>query len=346
MEEYKKDYKEGIKYLGKGELDKAARAFEKAYRHGSKVPLVVSYHGMSAALRHGSVGLGLDLCRKAIKMEPGNAELYKNLIRVYLASGNKKGALFILRKALWHAPDDKGLNSMLVSMGMRKAPALSFLSHNNFINRFFERFSGTWEPKPVTKAGVPDYKVSEREAKDAAEAASKKPYKRSKGGKGVKGQGSPAGEPSKGKDGQKGPSTASSGQAAKGGGKGRGRGRGGASRQGAPRGDAPQESLREKRVKESGQTGATAASLAESKGGEDKSGGDKREERRPRRRRRNRRGRPGGGGKGGGREGGSLETKGAGRADSGAKGDGGEAGKETNVREAGKGAGNRTEGEG
>src|SRR5574337_261112 len=82
----------GKRFLREENMDKSLRAFEKAFKEDKDNADYMSYYGMLKALRGGEIGLGLELCTRAIKKEFFKAEYYLNLGRVYMAAGNKKGA--------------------------------------------------------------------------------------------------------------------------------------------------------------------------------------------------------------------------------------------------------------
>lgn len=128
-------FKAGKRFLKTKNLEKATRSFEKAYKTDKEHPAYMSYYGLCAALRWGQIGLGLELCTKAIKKEIHKPEYYVNLSRVYLASGNKKGALSVVKKGMRFGPDDDNLHEILVELGVRKQPVIGFLKRSNPINR-------------------------------------------------------------------------------------------------------------------------------------------------------------------------------------------------------------------
>lgn len=129
-------FKRGKNFLSKDKLERAAKAFEKAYKADRENPEYMSYYGMSAAMKWGSIGLGMELCTKAIKKKFTTAEYYANLARVYLAAGNKRGAVSIVRKGLKHDQENETLNEMLVTLGARKRAPVTFLKRSNPLNRF------------------------------------------------------------------------------------------------------------------------------------------------------------------------------------------------------------------
>src|SRR5574337_1350440 len=69
----------GKRFLREENMDKSLRAFEKAFKEDKDNADYMSYYGMLKALRGGEIGLGLELCTRAIKKEFFKAEYYLNL---------------------------------------------------------------------------------------------------------------------------------------------------------------------------------------------------------------------------------------------------------------------------
>ncbi len=134
-EDHTESFRLGTRHLKEGRLDEAARAFEKAYMADREKPLYMSYYGMCAALKWGKIGMGLELCTRAIKREYKRAEYYLNLGKVYLEAGNKKGAITVFKKGLSIDPEHDELNEMLVGLGARKRAIIPFLKRSNPLNK-------------------------------------------------------------------------------------------------------------------------------------------------------------------------------------------------------------------
>lgn len=129
------NYAAGRRFLKEDNMDKALRAFEKAWKEDKENPDYMSYYGMCKALRGGEIGLGLEMCTRAIKKEFFKAEFYENLGRVYMAAGNKKGAIKVFLKGLKFAPQDEGLNKLLIELGFRNKPIIPVLDRANPLNK-------------------------------------------------------------------------------------------------------------------------------------------------------------------------------------------------------------------
>ncbi|MBI2413641.1 MAG: tetratricopeptide repeat protein [Deltaproteobacteria bacterium] len=126
----------GKRFLKDDNIDKALRAFEKAYKEDKDNADYMSYFGMCKAVRGGEIGLGLELCTRAIKKEFFKAEFYMNLGKVYLAAGNKKGAIKVFLKGLKFDPQHEEMNRLLIELGFRNKPIIQGLDRANPVNKF------------------------------------------------------------------------------------------------------------------------------------------------------------------------------------------------------------------
>ena len=126
----------GKRYLKEENMDRALKEFEKAYKEDREDPDYMSYYGLCKALRAGEIGLGLELCTRAIKKEFFKADYYTNLGKVYLAAGNKKSAIKVFLKGLKFEPNNEEMNKYLVDIGFRKHPVLRALGRANPVNKF------------------------------------------------------------------------------------------------------------------------------------------------------------------------------------------------------------------
>lgn len=150
-EKMSENFKAGMRFLKQDSIDKALRAFEKAYKEDRLNPRHMSYYGMCKALRAGEIGLGIELCTAAIKKEFYKAEFYLNLGKVYLAAGNKKGAIKVFKKGIRFEPRNEEINKYLVDLGFRHKPVIPALERSNPVNKFLGIFFRKTMPKFLKK---------------------------------------------------------------------------------------------------------------------------------------------------------------------------------------------------
>jgi len=144
-------FRAGKRYLKEDNMDKALRAFEKAYKEDRECPIYMSYYGMCKALRGGEMGLGLELCTRAIKKEFHKVEYYINLGKVYMAAGNKKGALKVFKTGLRFDINNEEINQFLIDLGFRSKPIIPNLKRSNPINKFLGIFFRRTLPELMKK---------------------------------------------------------------------------------------------------------------------------------------------------------------------------------------------------
>lgn len=145
------NFKQGLQLLKDNNLEKATRSFEKAYKEDKENAQYMSYYGMCAAMRWGEIGLGIELCTRAVKKDFFKTEYYINLAEVYLKADNKKGAITVLKKGLRFDPENDIIHEELVKLGARKNPILPFLKRSSQANRFLGIFFRKTIPNIVSK---------------------------------------------------------------------------------------------------------------------------------------------------------------------------------------------------
>ena len=136
MSEAREQFVAGKRFLREDNFDRALRAFEKAWKEDRENPEYMSYYGLCKALRGGEIGLGLELCTRAIKKEFFKAEFYVNLGRVYMAAGNKKGAMKVFKKGLKYDQGNEELYKALTALGFGTRPVIPILDRANPMNKF------------------------------------------------------------------------------------------------------------------------------------------------------------------------------------------------------------------
>jgi len=133
-------YRDGRLALEEGRKREALAYFEAALELERRLgesgpqPRYLSFYGLCLGLFHRRLREGIEFCRKATSMEPFDPDLNHNLGRVYMAAGQRKKAREILLKGLRMQPDHAAIRMELGRMGMRKRPAIPFLSRNHPLN--------------------------------------------------------------------------------------------------------------------------------------------------------------------------------------------------------------------
>ena len=114
-------------------------------------PLVLSYFGWLQAVVEKKPRSGVTFCRRAVMTfrtaDQRTADtvypvLYLNLGRTLLLSGRKKEAVESFSKGLTFDRRNCELRREMAALGIRKQPAISFLSRSNPLNRLLGRLRG------------------------------------------------------------------------------------------------------------------------------------------------------------------------------------------------------------
>jgi tetratricopeptide (TPR) repeat protein len=132
-------------HLRNGEQEKAYRILLHAVVDHPDDALILSYYGCLQAIVEKKYRNGIDNCRKALaryrapdKYSAGVIYpiLYLNLGRSYLVADRKKEAIECFSKGLTYDKGHRELKKELQLLGIRKRPAVPFLSRSNPINKY------------------------------------------------------------------------------------------------------------------------------------------------------------------------------------------------------------------
>lgn len=130
----------GIKLTREGRFTEALDAFDKdiLFTH---YPLALSCYALCLAEVDANYERALSLSVAASEKEFYNPEIYQNLGRILLLTGQKTSAIKVFRKGLKFDTGHAGLRSEIHKLGLRRKPVVTFLPRQNFVNRFFGALS-------------------------------------------------------------------------------------------------------------------------------------------------------------------------------------------------------------
>ncbi len=97
-------------------------------------PEMLSLMGYSLATESGQIKKGIELCRKAVLLNPYNCEHFLALGRVYLLAHRKEEAIKIFRKGL-KVKKDARIIAELKRLGIRKSPHFESLERGHILNK-------------------------------------------------------------------------------------------------------------------------------------------------------------------------------------------------------------------
>ena len=133
-------YKKGLQALTVGRRREAMALFdaaiELARRYGAQrpQPRYLSFYGLCLALETNNVHEALKFCREAALLEGFNPDIRCNLGRVLMRAGRRKEAYRNFARGLRLESGHRGIQRALKMMGIRRRPALPFLSRRNPLN--------------------------------------------------------------------------------------------------------------------------------------------------------------------------------------------------------------------
>lgn len=111
-------------------------------KSGRLPSIFYGYLGQAIARCEGRKRVGLELCQKAVELDPFRPENQVNLAAVYMMIGNRRAAVRALNAGLALDPEHAGLLELQEAMGVRRPPVLRFLDRDNVINYWLGRL--TW----------------------------------------------------------------------------------------------------------------------------------------------------------------------------------------------------------
>jgi len=134
-------YQQGMGELRYGRTGKALGSFRRAITISSEATeptkrraRYLSYCGLCVYRTGGPMTEAYSLCRRAVKIDNRNPDLWRNLARVAGAAGRQGQAHRALSHALTVNPDHRGVLQDLRALGMRRSPVLYFLPRANPLN--------------------------------------------------------------------------------------------------------------------------------------------------------------------------------------------------------------------
>jgi tetratricopeptide (TPR) repeat protein len=150
-------FKRGLVALAAGKpaeattLFEAAMAIERERGVGRPQMRYLSFYGLSLAHSRKSITDALRACEEAAREEAFNPDLFLNLGKVYVRSGNRTRALEAYERGLRLDPKHRGLRAALQKTDRRSNPAVRGLDRSHPLNRLLGRirYSLTTRPEEV-----------------------------------------------------------------------------------------------------------------------------------------------------------------------------------------------------
>ena len=133
--------RQGLALLENDRMAEAHRLFERAYELDKENPVIASYYGLTCALQYDFVSKGLELCRRAADKGIPDPVLWLNLAKIYMRKGDRRNAVAALQRGLRIEKGNPAIIAYWKKIGMRRRPAIKFLSRDNIMNRILGKFT-------------------------------------------------------------------------------------------------------------------------------------------------------------------------------------------------------------
>lgn len=150
-----RDFLLGKRHAAAGNWRAALNCFQLVTVHTPRTDetynLYLSWEGLAMVQLHDPSGL--NLCRRAALQETFHAEVFANLARAELKLQHRKAAYEAVRRGLRLAPNNEALWDLRHRMGMRRRPAIGFLSRDHILNRVLGRI--TYRPQRRARSARP-----------------------------------------------------------------------------------------------------------------------------------------------------------------------------------------------
>src|SRR5205085_2556756 len=131
----------GIDLTARGHFAAALPIFATVYKHiaPEKYPQGLSSYGLCLSRIERKNKLGVELCERAMALQPGDGSHRANLVRLYAAANNRRKAVETLEKGLRRFRPDAKLLLARDEIGYRRSPSLRFLHRTHPLNKFYSR---------------------------------------------------------------------------------------------------------------------------------------------------------------------------------------------------------------
>ena len=131
----------GIDLTARGHFAAALPIFATVYKHVApeKYPQGLSSYGLCLSRMERKNKVGVELCERAMALQPAEALHRANLVRLYAAANSRRKAVEVLEKGLRRVRPDAKLLLVRDEIGYRQAPSLRFLRRTHPLNRFYSR---------------------------------------------------------------------------------------------------------------------------------------------------------------------------------------------------------------
>ena len=117
--------------------------FTTVYAHvpAEKYPQGLSSYGLCLSRIEHKNKLGVELCERAMLLQPSDSSHRANLVRLYAAAKNRRKAIEVLERGLRKSRKDAKLLLVRDEIGYRQSPSLRFLRRTHPLNKLYSRMA-------------------------------------------------------------------------------------------------------------------------------------------------------------------------------------------------------------
>jgi len=133
------EFRQGISLLRKGHSSEALEYLRRAAEMEDHNATYISFLGVSVARAQRDWSGAVELCKTALNLKRGDAQLYLNLAEVYESAGRRDIAMETLDSGLRRCGTDARIERMRGRFEKRRLPILPFLKRSHFLNRSLGR---------------------------------------------------------------------------------------------------------------------------------------------------------------------------------------------------------------
>lgn len=127
-------YKRARLALDQGLLTEAAHMFEALADDCESDARFLSYRGLLLAIRERRVSEGATMCKRAITLASSEPEMYLNLARLYVSTGQRQNAVMTLRQAIRGGAKNKAVMKEIQRLSPRAVPPIKSLHRDHVLN--------------------------------------------------------------------------------------------------------------------------------------------------------------------------------------------------------------------
>ena len=129
------EFREAVELLKNEYPAKALVKLQQAFQTDAHNPYYMSFLGLALARAEQKWDEAKELCETAVQRNRKEIQFHLNLIEVYVLARQREKALDKVEAALKLFRNDARLKRLRGKVEMRRAPLLSFLERNHFLNR-------------------------------------------------------------------------------------------------------------------------------------------------------------------------------------------------------------------